>query len=96
MCTLCRKWVDGRCNGIRNLSPRESSSQWYTCQTPVPSDLAPRNSFDELESVSQFCYLGHTLHAAGDCEIVIYERIKKAWFAIRNNGGVLLGKRGPP
>ena len=95
MCTLCRKWVHGRCTGIRgSLSPHESSFQCSTCQTPAASDPAPRNSFDELESVSQFCYLGHTLHATGDCEIAINERIKKAWFAFHNHGGVLLGKRG--
>ena len=95
MCTLCRKWVHGRCTGIRrSLSPHESSFQCSTCQTPAASDPAPRNSFDELESVSQFCYLGHTLHTTGDCEIAINERIKNAWFAFHNHGGNLLGKRG--
>ena len=95
MCNNCRKWVHGRCTGIRgSLSPYESSFQCSTCQTPAASDPAPRNSFDELESVSQFCYLGHTLHATGDCEIARNERIKKACFAFHNHGGVLLGKRG--
>ena len=32
--------------------------------------------------------------ATGYCEIAINERIKKAWFAFHNHGGVLLGKRG--
>ena len=34
------------------------------------------------------------MHATGDCVIAINERIKKAWFAFHNHGGVLLGKRG--
>ena len=81
MCNLCRKWVHGCCIGVRGSYLH--TSQVFKVLNVKPQlqlILHPLNSFDDLESVSQFCNLGHTLHAAGGCVIAINEYIKKSLF----------------
>ena len=50
---------------------------------------------NEVETVSQFIYLGDRVNVGGGCEAAVTAMTRCAWFRHRDSGELLYGRRFP-
>ena len=78
LCVLCDKWIHGRCAGMIRVTPKFSIN--FTCRMcegnigeAVEQEV---RLCDEVETVSEYTYLGGRVSASGGCKTVVTARTR--------------------
>ena len=81
LCTSCKQWVHARCSGIRGNLSKVIDFVCSSCTQQIkecePEKVTIGNS--SYDVVSQFCYLGDMLSAAGGSEGSSITHTRSAW-----------------
>ena len=97
MCTKFGKKVHGRCAEIKKIT--STLSNCFVCKLCVDTKkgiVEPGkeiSSFDQVDLVKSFCYLGDSLNTSGGSEAAIVARMRIGWIKFRECGELLYGKK---
>ena len=89
LCIQCGKWILGRCAGVNRVSTMFSGN--FTCRkcggnigVAVKQE---ETSCDDVQTVSEFTYLGDRVTAGGGCEAALTARKRCGWakFYVESN-----------
>ena len=98
LCLQCSKWIPGRCAGMKMVlqSIREISHVWEKCEGNIGEAVKQEVKLcDEVETVSEFTYLGYRGSAVGGSEAAVTVRTRYGWAKHRECGYLLYGRRFP-
>ena len=76
LCLQCGKWIHGRCAGMKRATPKSSRNiTCRTCEENVGEAVVQEEKLcDEVETVSEFTYLGDWVSAGGGYESAVTAR----------------------
>ena len=97
-CTICKRWVHKRCSGVKGSLQRVEHN--FVCRACLGRTSDNDNGLmtevvldgDNLETVSEFCYLGDLVTREGGTEAAVTARISAGWRKFRELSGVLCGR----
>ena len=94
-CTLCQLWIHKRCSGVRSSLTNVVNYVCGRCDNVGDEDDDERTVMlgdDEVEVVTEFCYLGDMLRCDGDVGRAVTARIRAGWRKFRELSNVLCGR----
>ena len=97
LCLQCGKWIHGRCAGAKKVSPEFSSNVTCSkCEESIGEAVEQEVKLcDEVETVSEFTYLGDRVSAGGGCEAAVTARTRCGWIRFWECGEFLYGRMFP-
>lgn len=95
--TICKKLIQRRCTKIKWVTPSLANNfVCARCRKVVKTAVEPVDKLcNEVETVSDFCYLVNRFNASGRCETAVAARIYIEWMKFRECGKFLSGKTFP-
>ena len=81
LCVQCGKWMHGRCSGAKRVTPKFSLNfSCRKCEGNIGEAVEQVERLcDDVETVSEFTYLGDRVGACGVCESAATARIRCGW-----------------
>ena len=97
LCVQCGRWIHGRCAGVKRMTPKILRN--FSCRkfegNIEEAVLQEVELCDELETVSEFTYLGGRLGAVGGCQAAVTARKRCGLVKFRECCELLCGRRFP-
>ena len=91
LCLLCGKWIHSRGAGMKRVIPK--SSRKFTCRKcdgNIGEAVDQEEKLcDEVETVSEFTYLGDRVSVGGGCEAAVTARTRCGWAKHMESGELL-------
>ena len=96
LCLQCGKWIHGRCAGMKRVVPKFTRNfSCRKCEGNVGEAVEQEVMLCDVETVSEFTYLGDMVSAGGGCEAAVTTRTRCGWVKFRECGELLYDRRFP-
>ena len=81
LCVQCGKWIHGRCTRAKRVTPNSKKKfLCRKCEGNIGEAVEHEETlFDEVETVSEFTYLGDRVSVGGACEASVTARTRCGW-----------------
>ena len=78
LCLQCGRWIHDRYAGLKMVTPKFSRNfKCRKCEGNIGESVEQEiKLYDEVETVSEFKYLGDWMSAGGGCEIAVTARTR--------------------
>ena len=97
LCLQCGKWINGRCAGIKRVTPKCSKNfACRKCEGNIGEAVEQKVILCiEVETVREFTYLGDRVISGEGCEAAVTARTRCGLVKFRECGELLYGRKLP-